>query len=251
MSNEDLEFDPIEVGVQNDGEPVAVEETPAPQEETQEAAPEVTPDEQPEDEPKKKTGSQRARERAARLEAENEALRRLLLQNQPKQEIEAPKPDTAGKPRAEDFNSHEDWVEAVADWKTDQKLAQIEARREQERRSHAWNEKADAARSLHEDFDEALAEAPAPVRHVAEVLSDSPLGAELAYYLATHPTEYRRINALPPTMAARELGRLEAGLEPSKKQEAPKPQTKAPRPPAPVNAPPAPKPSEDGRLVVY
>ena len=62
-----------EVGVQNDGEPVAVVEEPQNLAEAVEAASEVVEEPEPEEpgeEPKKKTGSQRARERAQRLEAE-------------------------------------------------------------------------------------------------------------------------------------------------------------------------------------
>lgn len=253
--SDDLEFDPMpDLGTQNDGEP-AVVEAEAQAEEVQETAAEpeaqeTAAEDEGHEEPKKKSGSQRAREKAARLEAENEALRRLLLQNQPKEEARQVQEDP-GKPKAENYNSHEEWVEALADWKTEQKLAQREAQREQERRSREWATKADQARAKYEDFDEALNDAPAPPRHVAAVLNDSPLGAELAYHLATHPDTYRRITSLEPFAAVRELGRLEAGLESPKKPEAPKPQTKAPRPPAPVTAPPAPKPSDDGRLVVY
>lgn len=240
----DSEFE--ELGTQFDGEPAAVvtEETPA--ESTPEADPkadetagestEETSEETAEEAHKKKTGSQRARERAQRLEAENQALRDLLLRqggNAP----EAPKAPAAdpNEPKAEDFDSHQDYTRALARHEA-QKILQAERAQESQRKAQeSWAQKAEAGRAKYEDFDEALQDAPAPSMAVAEALNASPVGGELAYHLATHQDEYRRINALGPVAAARELGLLEAKLSaPSEKQATPKKPTQAPPPAKPV-----------------
>lgn len=234
-----------EMGVQNDGEPVAVAEEPTSLAEAVEAVETPEPEPTEEQEHKKKTGSQRARERAQRLEAENEALRRLLTQQQPVKE--EPAVLTTGEPRAEDFDSHEAWVKASIRYEAKRLLEEEKAQTETQKRQQSWNDKAQEARAKYEDFDEVLQEAPAPSQSVAEVLAESPLGAEVAYHLATHPDLYRRINSLAPVAAARELGILEATFAPRK--ETPKTATKAPKPVAPVTAPVAVKATNDGLLV--
>ena len=243
MSDEYIIEAPPEVGVQNDGEPVAVVEEPTNLAEAVEQV-EAEPTEQEATE-KKKTGSQRARERAQRLEAENETLRRLLTQSQPKEE--APVRIKSDEPKAEDFDSHEAWVKASIRYEAKKLLEEEKAQAETSKRQQSWNDKAEQARSKYEDFDEALQDAPAPSPSVAEVLAESPLGAEVAYHLATHPDIYRRINQLGPVAAARELGILEASF--AVKSEAPKQITKAPKPVAPVTTPVAPKSVNDGLLV--
>lgn len=235
-----------EVGVQNDGEPIAVAEEPASLAEAVETIEETETEEVEEhSEVKKKTGSQRARERAQRLEAENEALRRLLTQQQPVKEVQ---PERLGEPQAENFDSHEAWVKATIRYEARKLVEEEKAQVEGQKRQQSWNQKAQDARTKYEDFDEVLQDAPAPSQTVTEVLAESPLGAEVAYHLATHAEDYRRINALGPIAAARELGILEASLAPRK--ESLKPQiTKAPKPVAPVASPAAARSMNDGVLV--
>lgn len=236
----------------DDGVDTAVAE---PSEEVQEQPPETpAAEETPEqvEERKKKTGSQRAKEKAQRLAEENEMLRRMLLDKEQQKPKEAAPVQTEGKPRQDDYETHAEWVEAVTDWKVDQKLKEREAKAESEKRQSTWEGKAKEARAEYEDFDEALESAPAPSRAVAEVLAESPLGAKLAYHLATHAEDYSRINKLNPIAAARELGLIEASItRPKSNPAAPAAATKAPKPPTPITATAAAKPADDGRLVTY
>jgi hypothetical protein len=249
-----IDIDAPEVGLQNDGEPVAVVpaepegETPAPEPENE---PETDGAEAPEgdEKPHKKTGSQRLREKLAREAEEKEYWKAEALK---KATPATPAtPQAAGKPRQEDFDTHEAWVEAVTDWKVDQKLAERETKTEQTKRQQSWNEKADKARAKFEDFDDALESAPAPTPIVSEVLNESPIGGEVAYHLATHLDLYKRINAMRPPAAALELGRLEAQITAKQAPPVPKAATKAPKPPTPIAAHSATKPSDDGRFVEY
>ena len=52
-----------------------------------------------------------------------------------------------------------------------------------------------------------------PGTPLGDVLMDSPVGPELALYLATHPEDVTRIGALHPIQQIRELGKLEAKFD--------------------------------------
>lgn len=153
----------------------------------------------------------------------------------------------AAKPTPDKFADYAEYIEALTDWKTDQKVSQALAAREaqeQEARQRAeaearattWAERQQAVRAALPDYDEVLsAAADIPVTaHVREVLLDSEQGPRIAYHLAQHPDEAARINALPPLAAARELGRLEAALTTAPKPPAPRTVSNAPPPITPV-----------------
>jgi hypothetical protein len=70
------------------------------------------------------------------------------------------------------------------------------------------------ARSRHEDFDDVLADVShiTVPPHVGDLILNAEAKAEIMYSLAKSPAELARISALPPLVAAREIGRLEAKL---------------------------------------
>lgn len=255
--SDDLVF--MDLGPQNDGEPVAVEQEPVQDEPTAEqpeaeqpAEPEAEHEEpEAEEQPKKKTGSQRLKEKLHQREQELEYWRQQALNAKPAQEV--PKPvEVDGKPKPEDYETHADWVEAVTDWKVEQKLKAQAEQSKAQKYQQEWETQAKDARARYEDFDDALQSAPAPSPAVAEAIAESPVKADLAYYLATHEDEYAQINRLPTVAAARAVALIEAKLAAPKKPETKAPAvTKAPKPPTPVAAPPAVKPGDDGRLVIY
>ena len=243
--SEDLVFDEVPVETAPEAVPETPPEPEAPPEEA--AEPEaVEPDEAEEEEkPHKKTGSQRWKEKAAREAQEKEYWKAQALQQKAPETPATVQPISADGPKQEDYETHTEWVKASI---RHEAKAMIEA----EKRQASWEQKSASARAKFEDFDDALQTAPAPSRAVAEVLSESPQGAEVAYHLATHPDLYTRINRLPPVAAALELGRIEAGLAaPVAVKKAAAPITKAPKPPSPVTAAVTNKPSDDGRLETY
>lgn len=228
-------------------EPEPTPEVP-PEPETPEAEPEPEPE--PE-KPKNKPGSQKWRERAERAKEEAEHWKAVALAGKT---AETPKPiQTEGAaPSQDQYETHAEWVEAITDWKVEQKLAAIEAKRQNEKITQSWEEKKAQARQELPDFDDVISdmdEAPAPV--VLAVMNESAHTAKIAYHLAQHPEDLRRINRLSPPAAALEVARIEASFTSKATPPAPKPVSKAPKPPSPVNAPTAPKPSDDGRLEVY
>ena len=159
-------------------------------------------------------------------------------------------PAAAPKPTPDKFSDYAEYVEALADWKAEQRVNQALSQREQaqaqrlqdelqQERVSTWAQRQDAARQSISDYDEVMASAPdAPVaQHVGESILDSEHGPAIAYHLAKHPAELARINALPPMAAAREIGRLEASLSSAKPAPA-KQVSNAPAPIKPINATP-------------
>lgn len=130
-------------------------------------------------------------------------------------------PAAPAKPTPDQFQDYGEYIEALTDWKTEQKVNQSLSAREAEREAaqkqqavaKTWEERQAAARSTLPDYDQVLGGADVQVvRHVADVLLESDQGPALAYHLAKHPEIVQRLNGLSPVAAAREIGRLEAGL---------------------------------------
>ena len=234
--------DELDLGPQNDGEP-----TPAPPAEP--PAPGAGPDgaetpkapEKPGEEPEKprKGGFQRKIER---LEEQNRMLQEMLVGRGQQPPQEPSKPQEKPEPRAQDFDSHEDYQRAVREYDRQQIAAELrkdfdrqqreaEARRTAEQQARTATEKLQAAREKYPDLDDLLADCDAPLSQtMQQVMLDSPAGADLLYHLANHPDDAHRIAGLPPIAQVRELTLLEAklGTKPTPKPSA------APPPPSTV-----------------
>jgi hypothetical protein len=138
-------------------------------------------------------------------------------QQQAAAQTETPKPATEGKPKANDFETHEEYVEALVDWKADQKLKVVQTEnakervRSQEQTAHqTYQAKEKEYASAVPDFDEVVAAADFPVsKAVIDEIVTGDNGPALKYYLAQNPEEADRLNKLGPVALAREVGRLE------------------------------------------
>lgn len=187
-----------------------------------------------------------------RHEAEREAT--YWRQRAGVDQAQAPAPAVAPKPTPDKFNDYADYVEALTEWKAEQKVTEALSKRDQQQAERAqqtaqqakaqtFAERQQAARTAIPDYDEVMS-AAADVRiapHVHEALLDSKHGPAIAYHLAKNPDEAERLSTLPPLAAARELGRLEASLAksaPPQGAAAPalKPVSKAPAPIKPIGA---------------
>lgn len=152
---------------------------------------------------------------------------------------------TRPKPVLKEFETYEAFNEDLVDWKLEQRHAAA-ARTENDRKAaeaqnavgRAWNERVEAVKTIHSDFDEVMedaAELPiSQAMHVA--IQEADRGPEIAYHLAKHPEEAERIAKLSPIGAAREIGKLEASL--------PAPASSA-KPAAKPAAKPLPKPAQN------
>lgn len=267
-----------------DGAEAEAKETPSEEKEPKEKEPEGADNDADDDEeadeaaaksddavgedgkPKKKSGSQRRKERAERAEAEVRRLQKLVeelaFKNAGEASKKAPEPEAkkeapADKPKPDDFDSHEDYVEALTDWKLDQrdkarKAEEEKAKLETEQKSilQTHQERMDAFAATMPDFVETIQDMVAEgIRlsvAVDELIVSSEHGPALLYQLAKNPKELARINALGPLAAAREIGRMEAKLggKEAAEEAKPKPEakktTQAPKPVTPIGGKSAP-----------
>jgi len=123
-----------------------------------------------------------------------------------------------GKPKLEQFEKVEDYVEAVADWKL--KTAQQEQSRQYEaqRVKQAQSEVQAKAQSVFElaeqdpEFDNEVFEALPVSDPMAYAIMDSDIAPKLMVYLQKNPEEVDRINKLSPARQAAEIGKMEAKL---------------------------------------
>ena len=184
-----------------------------------------------------KRAAEEARIEAAKWQGRAEAM---AERGQVKDEDEAPvqpTPDLSGKPKEDAFEDYSEYLEALTDWKVEQKLGKANAERqaeEQRKSGDAWINK---GAEKFKDFAEVVTKrpdqgGPAITPAMADAINSSDLSHELAYHLGKNVAESRRIAALPPMAAARELGKLEAKLTaPTVK---PRIQTNAPAPIRPI-----------------
>lgn len=173
-----------------------------------------------------------AYERVKREFAESEAekLREQLAGRQ-----DGTKPGPAGKPKADQYTSWEEYNEALIDWR----LSQAEAKKaeagkgEADQKVIAERKKSLEAKIIkpgkekYKDFEEVVND-PA----LGEVMTDpmgvtvldSKISHEILYYLGTHLEEAERIASLSPAQQVREIDKIEASFtKPPEVTKAPEP----------------------------
>lgn len=178
-------------------------------------------------------------------------------------EAEAAKAAAAQKPTPDKYDDYSDYVDALVDWKADQKVdakfaerdKKSAAEKQAETRSKTWAERTAEVIKVIPTYQQDIdAAADTPIAdHVAEILNDSEHGPRVLHHLAKHPDIAERINSLTPTAAAREIGRIEAGFDvlatASTATDAAGTEAEAPSTPTArkTNAPPPAKPVGSGR----
>lgn len=150
------------------------------------------------------------------------------------QRVEQPKivdPSTISR---EQFGSDDEFVEALANIKAEQKLAARERQHQQTEVLSAYHEREEAAREKYDDFQQVAYNPRLPITDVmAETIQYSEVGPDLAYFLGSNPKEAERISRLSPILQAKEIGRIEAKL--ASDPPAAKKTTSAPAPISPVS----------------
>ena len=206
-------------------EEVSQAEVPAPTPEvTAEPVVEVSAPEVPEAAPK--TFSQ---------EELDAAIGKRLAREQRKWERERVQPVVQQAPvTPEQFASNEDYVEALADQRAEQKIAEREQRKQQAEMLETYHDKEEEVRAKYDDFEQVAYNPNLPITTVmAQSIQASDNGPEVAYHLGANPREAERISRLSPIMQAKEIGKIEAQLAanpPVKKT------SNAPAPISPVSA---------------
>lgn len=171
----------------------------------------------------------------------------------------APAKEPPKKPTPDQFDDYGAYVEALTDFKADEKVnTALDARekaatekQQAQTRVTTWNDRVIEARKTIPDYDTVMAASEVPIADfVLDELRDSELGPQLAYHLDRNPDVAEKLNTMNPRQAAREIGRLEAKLLSVSASPDPVEVPKG-EPPAPkvktTNAPPPVKPVGQGR----
>lgn len=144
----------------------------------------------------------------------------------PVQPVKAEEPKAPVKPvwdseAYKDKGGYDTYVEELAEFKADQKLAGFKAELQTEKQTVSLNQKAhDTAKAFSEnleksgikDFDDVLKSAPVQFtsdkHQVLQALLEDERGPQLFYHLAKHPEDVARIDKLPLMAKLRELDKL-------------------------------------------
>lgn len=130
------------------------------------------------------------------------------------------------------FESTEQYAEALALKKAEELVAARDRQRQQAEVIESYHEKEEEARNKYDDFQEVAYNPKLPITDVmAEAIRTADVGPEIAYYLGMNPKEADRISRLSPFMQVKEIGKLEVKVsaEPPVKKT-----TNAPAPIKPV-----------------
>ena len=194
-----------------------------------------TTEEQPE-KPKRKSGVHKRINKLTREKYELQARIKELENSKPEPKADAPK--------AENFDSYEDYLSAKTRHEAQQAVNEQMENQKKEKAQQAeqnyqkalmesWEDKTEDARDKYDDYDEVVNNEDiqiTPVMGMAIMETDQ--GADIAYYLGNNPDEADRISKLTPTRQQIEIGKLEVKVSQlNKKTVTP---SKAPEPIKPV-----------------
>lgn len=230
----------------------AIEETPV----TEEAAPEAEiqdgSEAEQETETKEKRPS-RARDRIQELVADKRAAveyaelhRKRAEELEQKLKAVSTPAETKSRPKLSDYETPEQWADAVTDWSVNQAasratehveraLSSRDKQTSQNQRDKAFTDALSSTADKYEDFWEVATDPDATYLNgtLLETVKDLEHPGELVYYLNTHPSEARTIAAMSPARMAAALGRLGDKMDTPKPKPKPK-VTEAPEPPTPL-----------------
>jgi len=214
-----------------ENEQAVAEISPAPEPEAT-AAP-VTVETTPEEQQPAKSFTQEELDAIVSKRLAREQRKWEREQTQRLAELQAQKP-VAPPADPNDFETAQQYAEALAEQKAQELLAKREAAKQQEAIVEAYRDREEAIRDRYDDFEQVAYNPSLPVTDfMAQAIQASDIGPEVIYWLGSNPAEARRISSLPPILQAKEIGTIEAKLvvnPPVKKT------SSAPAPIAPVAA---------------
>ena len=116
-------------------------------------------------------------------------------------------------PPIEQFNSPDEYADALAEKKAEELLARREQARMQSEIIESYHDKEEDARIKYDDFEQVAYNPKLPITDaMAQTIQASDVGPDMAYYLGSNPKEADRISRLSPLQQAKELGKIEAKL---------------------------------------
>lgn len=192
-------------------------------------------------EPKKKSAQERINEvvrKQREAEREREYWKQVALAKEQaiRQQTEPAQPPVnpmfPPRPTLDQYETTAAYEDALLSWHETRKEISARAARQQEEQQRAlrtFNDRANALRTEHEDFDEVV-ESPVFSPIMRATLLNSENGPDVAYHLGLpqNRADADRIRALPPELQPYELGRLETKLMLAKQTK------KVPSAPAPI-----------------
>src|SRR5213075_2652067 len=162
--------------------------------------------------------------RLRQAEAERDALKAQTASVPRDTPVSAPAQAVAPtpKPKPDQFTDYGEFIEALTDWKTDQKLTAAEQRRAQaaqqaqaeqeaKRIETSFNARKAAARQKYDDFDAIAINAPTriPIGSLIDAwVMEHPTGADVLYHLQKHPDDLDALLAQPVLEQAEALALL-------------------------------------------
>jgi hypothetical protein len=191
--------------------------------------------------------------------AELERLRTQSAPTVPRDIPTAPAVQATPKPTSDQFQDYGEYIEALTDWKTDQKLTAAETKRaeaerqrtaqaEQQRLQSSWSERVTAAKTKYPDFEDValLTETAIPQGSLIDGwILEHKAGADVLYHLQKNPDQLHDLLALPLFEQAEQLALLSQRMNGSTRTQtvatgsaAAPVSTPAPRPPNPVRTGP-------------
>jgi hypothetical protein len=214
---------------------------------------------------KKKSGFQKRLDkltkRAADERREKEYWKQEALKNakaQPGEQIQSAKEtpkaaDTSKKPDSKDFETHDEYNEALTDWKVDQRLArekasqrELELKGERDKVLKTHLDRVSEFKKSTPEFEDAMEDIrDMPISNLVQsAIVDSEFGPQIMLEFAKNPEELLRLNAMTEGSVGKAIGRMEARFEKSSegsKAETPAETsaakvTKAPKPISPLNS---------------
>lgn len=202
------------------------------------------------EEPKKPKSAQKRineltrKRREAEREAEYWKNKALKGEATPAEEM-PPKEDELVKPKADDFDTYDEYYEALADYKAEKKVRDILKKQEEKDKQKKtanetieaikqFKERAEKTAEKYEDFDEVITDEETPYNEaMKQAVFNSEIGPEIAYYLGKHKEEAMKIAKMPVLKSVMEMGKLEDRLFASLKGKPKKP-SNAPVPIKPI-----------------
>lgn len=166
-------------------------------------------------------------ERLARQKRQHDReLQQLRQQAQPQQPAAQPQPGASGEPQPEQFQTTQDYLGALAEFKARKIIAERDTVTRQEQAAqyaeqvHAqYQQREDVVRAALPDFDDVVYAPSSPwnsahpaVAAMADAVKHFGRGPELAHYLAKNREEFTRVARLHPAVQGQELAKLEAKL---------------------------------------
>lgn len=125
------------------------------------------------------------------------------------------------KPVLADYKDIESFTEAVADWKIEQKLAQVQLKTQEQKSVETYQSRATEFAKVVKDFEPVINEfmkdyANVDIPELKTIAFESEAGPQIVYHLAKNVADMERILELPSHRRIMELGKIEEKLKGSK-----------------------------------